>query len=563
MSVKTKQPSVKPRQLTVKPKPGSEPKPQRFSAPLKRLWPLFVLGLVILFFAAVRIRLLYSPLERDEGEYAYAGQLILQGIAPYKLAYNMKLPGTYAAYALIMAVFGQTPAAIHLGMILVNAITVVLIFALAKHLFDDIAAITAAISYALLSNSESVLGFAGHATHFVALAAVAGILCLLKAFDSKSRLLYFLSGAFTGLSFVFKQPGLVFVVFGAFLLFVHEWRELRTRAGIARFALYGIGAAFPFALTCLLMFFSGQLGKMWFWTFAYASQYASSTILWEGWENLFIMADHVVAPCVLVWIMALLGLAAIVWDRRLWKRALFTTTFLAFSWLGVCAGFYFRAHYFILVLPAASLLAGMTMSAAQHELSKFFSKATTAAICAAVLAAVMVVSVEAQRDVFFDMDLISISRLSYGPSPFPEAEVISKYLGQHADKGATLAVLGSEPEVYFLANRHSATGYIYVYPLFEPQKFAVQMQKDMAREIEGNSPEYLVLVKVSTSWGMRSASDRWILTWFKSYLAANYQIVGVADEIAPQTRYVWGDAAKTYKEESDFAVEIFKRSNLP
>ena len=39
--------------------------------------------LVIIFFAAmVRIRLLDIPLERDEGEYAYTGQLLLQGIPP-------------------------------------------------------------------------------------------------------------------------------------------------------------------------------------------------------------------------------------------------------------------------------------------------------------------------------------------------------------------------------------------------------------------------------------------------------------------------------------------------
>ena len=63
-----------------------------------------VFGLVL----AIRIRLLGIPLERDEGEYAYAGQLMLQGIPPYELAYNMKFPGTYAAYAAIMSVFGQT-----------------------------------------------------------------------------------------------------------------------------------------------------------------------------------------------------------------------------------------------------------------------------------------------------------------------------------------------------------------------------------------------------------------------------------------------------------------------
>ncbi len=55
-------------------------------------WTLAVI--VFGFVLAIRIRLLGIPLERDEGEYAYAGQLMLQGIPPYKLAYNMKFPGT-------------------------------------------------------------------------------------------------------------------------------------------------------------------------------------------------------------------------------------------------------------------------------------------------------------------------------------------------------------------------------------------------------------------------------------------------------------------------------------
>src|SRR5258708_37546205 len=83
-------------------------------------WEYIAIFLVILLIGGTRFRLRDSPLERDEGEYAYAGQLILQGIPPYQLAYNMKLPGTYAAYAVVMAVFGQTTAGIHLGLILVN-----------------------------------------------------------------------------------------------------------------------------------------------------------------------------------------------------------------------------------------------------------------------------------------------------------------------------------------------------------------------------------------------------------------------------------------------------------
>src|ERR1051326_3081130 len=84
-----------------------------------RAWLIVACTILLVF--AIRARLRQMPLERDEGEYAYAGQLILHGVPPYKDAYNMKLPGTYAAYALIMAVFGQSASGIHIGVAVINA----------------------------------------------------------------------------------------------------------------------------------------------------------------------------------------------------------------------------------------------------------------------------------------------------------------------------------------------------------------------------------------------------------------------------------------------------------
>ncbi|TAL03206.1 MAG: hypothetical protein EPO07_06530, partial [Verrucomicrobia bacterium] len=142
---------------------------------LRRHWPRIALGLTLLLVLVVRVRLRDMPLERDEGEYAYAGQLILHGVPPYQEAFNMKLPGTYAAYALIMAVFGQSASGIHLGLALVNAASVFLIFLIGRELLDNVAGVAAAIAYALLSLSPSVLGLAAHATHFVVLPALAGL----------------------------------------------------------------------------------------------------------------------------------------------------------------------------------------------------------------------------------------------------------------------------------------------------------------------------------------------------------------------------------------------------
>src|SRR5690242_16184890 len=103
-------------------------------------WQWFVLVAVVFGLTLLtRIRLLGIPLERDEGEYAYAGQLMLQGIPPYKLAYNMKFPGVYASYAAIMSVFGQTIWGIHLGLLLINAASVALLFLLGRRLLNNTA----------------------------------------------------------------------------------------------------------------------------------------------------------------------------------------------------------------------------------------------------------------------------------------------------------------------------------------------------------------------------------------------------------------------------------------
>src|SRR5437868_6245798 len=132
---------------------------------------------------------------------------MLQGIPPYELAYNMKLPGTYAAYALIMAVFGQTTRGVHLGLIAVNSITIVLVYFLGRRLFGQICGLTAAGCYGLMTLSGSVLGLAAHATHFVVLFAIAGMLLLLNSAKSYRVLPVFWCGVSFGFAFVMKQSG--------------------------------------------------------------------------------------------------------------------------------------------------------------------------------------------------------------------------------------------------------------------------------------------------------------------------------------------------------------------
>ena len=175
----------------------------------------------MIFAIYVRVRLREFPLERDEGEFAYAGQLILQGVPPYKLAYNMKLPGTYLAYAALMAVFGQTTAGIHLGLLAVNLATIVLLYRFVRELFDPFSAGMAAIAYSILSDSPALLGMAAHATHFVAFFGLAGTYLLWRHLQSGRWWQASASGLLMGIAFLMKQQGVFLMVFGGAALAVY------------------------------------------------------------------------------------------------------------------------------------------------------------------------------------------------------------------------------------------------------------------------------------------------------------------------------------------------------
>jgi hypothetical protein len=518
-------------------------------------WALAIIVLTLV--VAIRIRLLGTPLERDEGEYAYAGQLILQGIPPYKLAYNMKFPGTYAAYALIMAIFGQTIHGIHLGLVLINVGTIALIFFVARRLLNTVAGVTAAASYAVLSVSPSVLGLAAHATNFVVPPVLAGIMLLLKKqpvtasepSQPKQLVRLFASGLLFGIGALMKQPGLLFIPFGAIYV---VWNDLNRRLPLKRMVLriliFATGAAVPLGVTCLILWRADVLGKFWFWTIDYAWQYGSLVPLHQAPQIFLRSAKEVVLTGWSVWILAGTGALTCFWDHRTRRSVLFLVGFLFFSALAACPGFYFRTHYFILLLPAVSLLAGTAMS----KLTEIREGRVILIRFVPLLLFAVALSVPILWDkkIFFDATPVEVSRIVYPESPFPESVRIADYIREHTQADDTIAVLGSEPQIYFYSRRHSATGYIYTYALMEPQKYAHHMQEEMIHEIERARPMYLVSVLMNDSWLYRPQSNPLIFNWANQYTAQNYAAVGFVNITPKGTDYFFSDlpaSAETLK----------------
>jgi hypothetical protein len=508
--------------------------------------------------AAIRIRLLGMPLERDEGEYAYAGQLMLQGIPPYKLAYNMKFPGTYAAYAVIMSMFGQTIPGIHLGLLLVNAATIALIFFLGRRLMNSTAGIAAATSYAVLSVSPSVLGLAAHATHFVMLPVLGGTLLLLHGPNRQAFGRLFASGLLFGVALLMKQPGVFFILFGAIYLAYSDIRRFALNTLVRRNLIFDTGVILPVGITCFLLWYAGVFNQFWFWTIAYARQYSSLVPLIYAPRIFLHSVSEVIGDGWALWTLAGIGLIAGLWDRRTRASTGFLLGLLVFSVLALCPGFYFRSHYFIMILSAVSLLVGVAIS----ELSDLLAgQMAVRFVPLLLLGAALSLPVLWDKKFFFEASPVEACRMIYPEAPFWESVRIAEYVRDHTSPNDTIAVLGSEPEIYFYSQRHSTTGYIYTYGLMEPQKYAQQMQQEMIREIERGRPKYLISVVMRDSWLQRPKSDRLIFTWANEYTAQNYSVAGFVNMVTPgRTDYYFGSIPQSVPHLGNYIL-IYERKS--
>jgi len=503
-----------------------------------RHWTWWFTVLVVAFVAGIRIWSMNFPLERDEGEYAYAGQLILQGVPPYELAYNMKFPGTYAGYALMMGLFGETAAGIHFGILCLTTLTALMLYWLGKNILDGLFGMVAATFYAVLAAEPLMFGLAGHATHFIAFFVTAALCMMWKARTTGDWVRAGLSGVLFGMALLMKQHA---AVIGLWAVSVYVVDAIRHRDAPSPRRWFNSAAAFvglllPFAICCVVLWQAGVFGKFWFWTVDYAREYVSVLPFSVAWDRLWWSLRAMTSENRLLWAVAGLGFFLVWRDPRLKPVAGWLTGLAVASLLSTAPGFYFRTHYFLLTLPALAFLAAAAIACVGRLLSVRFP-ARSGCIAAGFYLVCLGVSVARDWGMWSSFgraqgaDVLRAHEF-YGLEPFPEAESVAQFIRANSDPSSRVAVLGSEPEIYFLSHRRSATGYVYMYPLMEAQAFAGRMQEDMVREVMTNAPEFIVVVQLDSSWLMTKQSDKTIFDWWSSY-QTNYTYVGCVDMVSP------------------------------
>lgn len=529
--------------------------------PLRPLAAIAGLALILAITALVRWQYLETPLERDEGEFAYGGQLLLAGELPYVAFYAMKLPGIYLVYALLELAWGETAWGIHFGLLLVNLANVCLVYLLGRQLFDRAIGLCAAAAFALLTLSPAVQGTQAQAEHFVLLPALAGGCLLWEAQRRRSLAMLFASGLAFGLALLIKQHGAVFALFAlAYLTTSHpvRWRQ-DARRQIIELAALALGAALPLAITCLFFAAQGAWSPFVFWTFTYAAHYARGNTLSDAAKYLGDELIRQLAYQGVLWIAAAVGLGLIAlrpgWRSSRW----FVVLWLLAAGVGILPGLSFFGHYFLLLSPSFAWCAAVALVTAARWLARQSRGGAVAAI-ALLLVGLAWPAVELGR-FYAAHSPRDLPTALYGKNGFAEIIDVARYVAERSDPQERVALLGSEPELFFYADRRSVSGHIYMYPLLEGQPFALDMQRQLIGDIEQAAPRWMVFSTNPYSWMRKTGSPELLFDWIEPYLAAHYHCVARVDIFADRPSEFVEDAERLRAgPQGVHALEIYRRN---
>lgn len=515
-------------------------------------------GIITLLTFILRWRLLDIPLERDEGGFAYMGYTWINGTPLFSDYVDVKPPLLYILYGVFQFLFGENPYGIHLGLLLFNLGFSITFFLYLKKNFNVFVGFFAAISFVLLSSMPNVFGFAAHATQLLVFPAIGGIWLNHRGLKENKLWLIALGGFLLGLAFLVKQQGLGFMLLGGFYLtFYTLYPKLEWKNWLIKGATLTGAAVLPYIL-CLIWFsITGNFHHFWYWTYTWPSQFAASQ---TGNMEIFQMMFNMVTRNVeWLWYLGLAGIVLVWFDQFKIQEKVFTLLLFVTGFLALSIGFHYYPHYFVVLLPAICLGFALSLHSVVNLADRFnFSKTISYSVMSLIALFVLFKAYKPAKDYYFKTDKTTILRNVYGTNPFAEAYVFGNRIEKMSNKGDSILVLGSEPEILFYAKLPSIVEHVHYYQLVDGGTQNDSLQTALIQKAERIMPRFVVFSRIGYSW-LNNDPEGKLFKWINPFLGENYQLKGVASiQQGVATQYFWDEEVNKANFENE-SLLLFER----
>jgi hypothetical protein len=430
----------------------------------------------------------------DEASWANGANVLHQGGRLYLDIALDKNPPIFWFCALLFKVFGVSMTAIHTGALLLVCATSILLYLIGSRFFSKEAGAAAALTHAAASttyyipriigmNSETLMVF------FSALAAFFYLYALIR----HRRYGFFVSGLFASFALLTKPVyGTELAMLFLFLFFQRDQRIAeKVRSGAALLSGFVLGMA----LFTGYMYHAGILFAWWdqaiVYAFRYVGRISTDAFLFKS------LRIAVAFGLIFAWLFILIGLSRRTKTENPRAYA-FLICWLAAAFAGVVVGRRYYANYFIQAMPPLSLLGGFGLRYLWNNRAQKNLRIAARFCCAAFLLSF----------IWFH----SRTLVNWCSFTFPQLrnvklwdmgreEQLNREVAAHIrDKSSPedkLFIWGSKPQLFFLARRQTATGWMDFdladdYP---PRAGEVGTQHRMAELLRKTRPRFIADVQ--------------------------------------------------------------------
>ena len=457
---------------------------------------------------------IHGFLSPDESGFMFIGDSINHGSILYKDFIDNKPPGIFYLNALIFFIFGKSFYASRIVLYIINALSALIIYLLGKNLWDKHIGQLSSILFLIGVYNPLIQGYFVLTEQYM---VFFGLLGTFVFFKFRERRYLVPVGILFGIATLFKQPGVLFYV----LILIYYFSGLLNKGNRTKVFVYNvikssllisIGFLIPIFITVVFFYREGVLYDFIYWSFLYfiSGKYGTRfdiTSLFQPINSL-----------VIIWIPALISVAITIYNLMIKKvqynNLLAVYWFLLFGFTLTTRQF---GHYFIQLLPAACILASITLTRLPNlkNIKEVFSKKGVIKILIFIFVIVLI-SHTILWSIFYEQLTGSDRNLV-----LENQEETSKFIILHTEPNQRIISLPYDPSIYFLSGRYPCVNYLELGALLTTGN----EQDDLIYQINRSDVPYIIVNTKYKGWLTENLSQFIMKNYAKQNTIGIYQIL--------------------------------------
>ncbi|HSE36130.1 MAG TPA: glycosyltransferase family 39 protein [Blastocatellia bacterium] len=460
---------------------------------------LFLLNLLLRVFY---IR--YDFVNGDEGVRALSAVRILEGARLYVDVVTDKPPGASLFYAAAFALFGRSMKAVHLAAAIWNFGTALIVFLTASRFYARRVGLWAALLFVYFSTNYFTQDMMAANTELLMLPPyAAAFYCFMVTRESNvssrntlpfSSTWLVAAGVLTGVATLFKQVGVLNLVFFALYQCLVVWRERGKRRedsawlnsirnAVAHLSLIAAGFAVVLAAFVLWLSSIGALSEFWRNAVVLSKSYSDSVPFGLRIKFMFGRGLGYVFFNAVLWTLAGWAVVRSVRERKSDQNEpvggtrsalsasfdIATAIWCGVSLIGVMMGGRFFGHYFIPALPALSLLGARGLGFLAEALKRPADRRRAQVAVGALALLFSIGSVRSHhRTAVLAYETLTGTRTHWSANwgmtkREQEAEVVSQFVRERVSAGEPLYIWGYAHDIFWRTGCRPASRYLTPY----------------------------------------------------------------------------------------------------